>query len=142
MQWVCWDRTNVVTSLVHEALSRWAFKHTVQLQQQTADSKVTGQQPLGLSVWAAWEFTEVDSICQSMMRLGKAQSQAVKLVVVSESCVESSSRLVQAGAQLVVHPLSSLERALMVIAGKIPVVYQSNHPLTQGIMQRSELSVG
>lgn len=140
LHWFCGDRSNVVTTLVQETLSCWAKKQAIHLHQHLSHGTSLGQQPIGLSVWAAWEHSEIDSISKSLFQLRQSQPATVKVVFVSEACAANSSVLVEAGAQLIVHTLCSLQRALSIMADKIPMDYQSNHELTRGIMQRQELT--
>ena len=80
LHWFCGDRSNVVTTLVQETLSCWAKKQAIHLHQHLSHGTSLGQQPIGLSVWAAWEHNR--SISKSLFQLRQSQPATVKVVFV------------------------------------------------------------
>jgi len=125
-----------VVPLVRETLLTWAIKRGIHLQQRTTDWRPSGQQWLGLSVWSAWELSELDALALSLHEQRSAHPAAIQVVVVSQGCLEHRSRLVQAGAQVVVHPLSLFQRSLMILADRLNLCYYDPNPLTQGLTER------
>ncbi len=136
LNWICWDKTSVIAWLVRTTLEAWALTRELKVHQLSPERQKLGVELVGLSVWAAWIDSDVESISLSIAKQRLTTPKTIQLVYTAEPSVDQQANLVQAGAHYVVYPLSDLPRAVEIVARKIPTQQQSTNLLTQGLLQR------
>lgn len=120
--------------LANEALrTGWlrADDHSHLLQLQAANR-------LGLVLWTIQDEAQLPHMCQSLCEVRERSPETVCVAYAEPLHWELLASLIQAGAQLVVRDLPSLQRGLPRAIGSAPRSLRGQHPLTSGLVERLE----
>ncbi len=136
LNWMSFDRTKIVTSIVDVMLGPWAADHKINLRYRPTDG-APSQSISGLNIWAAWEPSDLETICLSIAKHRCWEnSSAIHIVYADRRLWNSRSTFAQSGAHAVVQRLTLLPQAIESIGPHIPLSRETGSPLTQGLIER------
>jgi len=141
LNWTCWDNRQVLTTQLNKVLVAWAAGHAVKVRLNRVDKledygPALAKQPVGLAAWALWSDEALESLCLSLAAARELPHPPLCVCYVAPELAECIAILCEAGAQIVISQLPSLESAL---AKALPGIRLSNHgfhPLTGGLWER------
>ncbi len=141
LNWASYDPGGVVTAALQTMLTDHLTGQPVRLHLQRVPSAHQMQQTLashaiGLAFWNLADSTELPAVCKSIATARSRPNCPVVVCFVESSQRDWLSLLVEAGAQVVVSQLPSLQRALPRIVARVDLSPHGFHPLTSGLVER------
>lgn len=141
LNWTCWDDQQVLTAQLNKVLVAWAAGQAIKVRLDRVESldeygPALAKQPVGLAAWALWGDEALEPLCLSLATARDLPQPPLRVCYVAPELSECLAILCEAGAQIVISQLTSLEAAL---AKALPGVRLSNHgfhPLTGGLWER------
>ena len=140
LNWTCWDDRNLLTTRLHSLLNEWASDRSVKVRLTRLEkleyyAQLRSQQ-IGLAAWALWEETLLESLCQTLAVIQAHSPAPICICYVVPELAEHVAILTEAGAQIVVSQLPSLESALSKALASVHLSNHGFHPLTGGLVER------
>lgn len=138
--WVTFDRGRVVSAAVRAMLQAILESSQVRidiLQARNVEeaSTLVEQQRAGLLTLVLQEDDEA-AACKVLRRVQVRRPECVRCVYFPESMPLDDLRLLETGAQIVVHEIPCLQRLLPGIIAASPRRAGGSHPLTTGLADR------
>lgn len=91
---------------------------------------------LGLVLWTVQDETQLRGVCESLCHVREHSPDTICVVYAEQLHWKLTSSLIEAGAQLMVRDLPSLQRGLSRAAQAAPRSQRGLHPLTSGLVER------
>ncbi len=136
----CWDPQGIVCATVLTTARQSQLLRSVQAKCQLTQMETPGAQDVDLQqsvyVWACYENSSVDWVCQGIGGVYSRDPQALRLCCVPPELASRASIFVESGAQMVAAGLPFLSSSLLSMARKARVFRDGNHPLTTGLLKR------
>jgi hypothetical protein len=138
MAWAAYDAHGVTTAMLSGLLGKLFPDPMAQTQLLTysapADLALV-ETDLGFAFWALADSSELDAICAAIQAVRFRHPDTVQVVCFEPTLAESVPLLVEAGAQIVVSQLPSLELAIRHAASHFPLSSRGAHPLTRDLFR-------
>lgn len=138
--WSCYDPSQVVAvalqSMLRDLLDEKQCRAQLMLARGAA--AVVPESPdlvLGLAVWRFCRLDELAAIGQAIHLCRQRSSEPICVVYCQASLRQHAPILCEAGAQLVVSSVPSLQRVIRRVLPRIPLSEQGYHPLTSGLVE-------
>ena len=91
---------------------------------------------LGLVLWTVQDEAQLLHICESLCEVRDRSPETICVVYAEQLHWKLTSSLIEAGAQLMVRDVPSLQRGLARAARAAPRSHRGLHPLTTGLVER------
>lgn len=130
--WTCNDSCSLVAVTISQFLEgRAKLRH-----QRLSLQQLANQSGLGLSAYAIYESSQLTETIQGIMQTCRQYPHAFQLVFLQPELIEARLALVEAGAQSVVHQISSIARVLEKCLPSMSLSHEGLHPITTGLVAR------
>lgn len=141
LHWLAWDEAGVVTAAMATMLRDILSDRPVRLQLQIAATpeglaKASSRQPCGLASWCLADEVHLPAVCKAIISLCQKYPKPICVCFVDQPRADSIAILLEAGAQIVVSQLPSLQRSMPQILAAAPLSTYGYHPLTSGLVER------
>lgn len=137
LHWAAYDPSRVIATAVHSLLKELLSDETSQhFTLADTPQDVPTNRDLGLAVWRVDSLDDWPGICAALATLASRNSRTVRIAYLSSEHADRAATLVEAGAQIVVSQLPSLQSALRICLSKAHFAQQSFHPLTSHLVSR------
>lgn len=142
--WSCYDPSGVVSAVVHAILRDALAEAPIRTLHIPADSiQDVGSDGLavGLAIWRLNDSSELAEVCNQLTKCQNKPNSAIRIIYLPTHLRDWIPVLCEAGAQVVVSQVPSLQRLLENLVScenlaKIPLSMQGFHPLTSGLINR------
>lgn len=91
---------------------------------------------LGLALWTVQDEAQLPHTCESLCEVQERSPETIRVVYAEQLHWKLSSSLIEAGAQLLVRDVPSLQRGLASAIRFAPRSHRGLHPLTSGLVER------
>ncbi|MEC8556250.1 MAG: hypothetical protein VXZ82_14670 [Planctomycetota bacterium] len=143
LRWTAFDPSEVLPTLVSQILRERCDFLGVTHQFVATNSRAeeaTDLRDVGLMLWRVQDHENLESTISAIQADRLKEPKPVCLVWLQPNLSHCSGILVEAGAQLVVTQLPSLQKGLEKILARsplpIPLAEHGSHPLVSGIVER------
>lgn len=136
--WGTFDPTGIVTAVTDSVLRRH-FHGSAQprLVRAVKPADLVGDSDsLGLMIWNIDSFQDLRLTCGALALARSAPEPPVCIAFLAYQFLDGYSILVEAGAQIVVSELTSLEYVLNHVVPCVRLSSHGYHPLTSGLLSR------
>jgi hypothetical protein len=139
--WASWDGPGVVSAALQSMLADGLAGQATRMRLLRATgpehlAQLVAQQAIGLAVWIVGNDSELLATCKAIDLARSQAASPVCVCFVKPAWSACTPILLEAGAQIVVHELPSLQRVLPRILASAPFSSQAGHPLTTGLIER------
>lgn len=139
--WSCWDPSRVVTAAVCTMLDDHFDVQVVRprlLEAATAAEVASAatMQACSLAIWTLRHEPDTIATCDAIAECTRQQASGLRICYLDVRLSEYNSILLEAGAQIVVSELPSLQCALTNVLDSLPRSSLGFHPLTSGLAAR------
>jgi hypothetical protein len=108
----------------------------IQANDLDAIPEIVRRQNVGLLLWVFRQPEDLRGICTSLLQVEQAPQRPARACFVAAELASHVPILMEAGAQIVVGQLPSLQQALPRLCAAAPLTSHGCHPLTSGLMAR------
>lgn len=141
LNWISWDPRRIATISAHNFLKHHFECDGVPVRQVSPEEfsqvpQLATNIQAGLVLWSPDSTDSISTICRGLRAVMHQQPRAFRICYLANLYQPFFPLLVEAGAQIVVSELTSLQNALRFIAPKIPLSNRGSHPLTEGLHER------
>ncbi|QDV28119.1 hypothetical protein [Aureliella helgolandensis] len=146
LNWVSWDPNGVVTASVSSMLEGldWSrlcgptpvLPRLLPLEELGDLPEVVSGQQVGLALWVHRDPNELSPLIHSISLLRARAAEVYRVAYLQPELAGQASIFVEAGAQVVVTRLPSLQRVLPRIIALAPRSASGFHPLVAGLLER------
>ena len=137
LHWSAYDPSRVIATVVHGVLNDLLPAGTCQhFTLVDAPQAILPNSDLGLAVWRISSLAELSRACAALEIIANRNPHTLRIAYSSDIQVDRVATLVEAGAQIVVSQLPSLQHAIGTCLRKMHVARPSFHPLTSHLLSR------
>lgn len=139
--WLSWDRLGIVTTAVRRMVIEELNAQEVSLElvrSANLDELLLAaeRQTCGLVSFVLQDFEDCPAACKSLWRFRNSSSSTIRVVVIAPEMAEQAGLLLEAGAQVVVSQLTSLQNTLSKVVQAAPLSKHGFHPLTSRLVDQ------
>lgn len=141
LTWGVCDHEGVVAAALHDMLEQLLRDKGVRPRMWLSESPQQMEQlchtyQLGLAVWVLASEAHLAEVCSAIMAVRDKHHATLCLCVLNASRGDWYGLLGEAGAQLIVSDLPTLQTALPRLVDSAPLSAPGTHPLTTGLLER------
>ena len=141
LHWTCWDDRHLLTAQLQTLLSDWGKIQSIKSHFTSVDNlahyeSLLGKQHFGLSAWAVRDESPLEQLCLILSAARAHPQSPLQICYLAPELAEHIPLLAEAGAQIVLSQLTSLESTLSRLLPRVALSTMGFHPLTGGLIER------
>lgn len=147
LHWACWDPTGTLAALLQDRLRKWQVASGCDVRYEAIEGLEALNQSVKRGDWnihtgptlIAWHMEgseEFEAILNSLLAVRKRLPKSIQVVRIAPEWNAYAHFFIEAGAQVVISQLPSLERILPRILDSVPLSSVGSHPILSGIAKR------
>lgn len=137
LHWAAYDPSRVIATAVHSMLNDLLDEASGQhLTLVETPQDIVANSDLGLALWRLVNLDDLSPACTALDAVASRNASTLRMVYLNVHHANHAATLVEAGAQIVVSQLPSLQRAICTCVPKAHLAQQGFHPLTSHLLGR------
>ncbi len=141
LAWGIWDERGVVAAALRDMLDNLLEGTELRPRMLRSENphrleQLCSTHQLGLAVWVLSSDSEIVDLCQAIVAVRTRHGDTVCVCYLDTPRSDWCSLLIEAGGQVIVSDLPTLQRVLPRLVARAPLSTHGYHPLTQGLMDR------